>query len=176
MQRPDSRANDRDDDGTQKHVPGNLDAMDESSSLYQTDTTEQTVARESESDSDSNEDSNDETQLVGSVEGESDFGDTELEKLDDEDFHQEIQDDPNTQHGMAETAEKRPKGGQIRYYNRWQQLELVLAAQELSEIGGCEDGPTTKGDKVEMKGSDIWQDATYLALLREGMLPEMIEL
>ncbi|CAM6059682.1 unnamed protein product [Sphagnum tenellum] len=81
MQRPDSRANDRDDDGTQKHVPGNLDAMDESSSLYQTDTTEQTVARESESDSDSNEDSNDETQLVGSVEGESDFGDTELEKL-----------------------------------------------------------------------------------------------
>jgi hypothetical protein len=26
--------------------------------------------------------------------------------VDDEDFHQEIQDDPNTQHEMAETVEK----------------------------------------------------------------------
>jgi len=27
-----------------------------------------------------------------------------------------------------------------------------------------------------MKGSDIWEDATCLVLLREGMLPEMCEL
>jgi len=176
--------------------------------------------------------------------------------VDDEDFHQEIQDDPNTQHEMAETTEKvlavrhgqhlewfgnrrhlrgltkhrrccfginhrrssdprhlfmvdvanaadaeeetnlsigvveaaeneefevtdgeqKPKGGQVTYYNRRQQLELVLAAQELSGIEGCEVEPTAKGDKVEMKGSDIWEDATYLVLLREGMLPKMVEL
>jgi len=73
-------------------------------------------------------------------------------------------------------GEQRPKGGQITYYNRRQQLELVLAAQELSRIGGCEVEPTAKGKGVEMKGSDIWEDATCMALLREGMLPEMVEL
>jgi hypothetical protein len=73
-------------------------------------------------------------------------------------------------------GEQRPKGGQITYYNRRQQLELVLAAQELLGIGGCEVEPTAKGDIVEMKGSDIWEDATCLVLLREGMLPEMCEL
>ncbi len=176
--------------------------------------------------------------------------------VDDEDSHQEIQDDPNTQYDMTEAAEKvlavrhgqhqewfgtrrqlrgltehrgccfrinhwrssdphhlfmvdvevavdaevdtnpsievvetaeneelevaigeqRPKGGQITYYNRRQQLELVLATQELSGIRGCEVEPTAKGDRVEMKGSDIWEDATCLVLLREGMLPEMCEL
>ncbi|CAM6074399.1 unnamed protein product [Sphagnum tenellum] len=55
--------------------------MDKLSSWYHTGTSEQTVTRESESDSDSSEDANDGTQLVGLVEGESDFGDTELEKL-----------------------------------------------------------------------------------------------
>ncbi len=73
-------------------------------------------------------------------------------------------------------GEQKPKGGQVTYYNRRQQLELVLAAQELSGIEGCEVEPTAKGDKVEMKGSNIWEDATYLVLLREGMLPEMVEL
>jgi len=80
----------------------------------------------------------------------------------------------------AADSEQRLQKGQIRYYNRRQQLELVLAAQELSEIGGHEDDPTVSGDEdkcgVEIKRSDIWQDTTCLALLREGMLPEVIDL
>jgi hypothetical protein len=176
--------------------------------------------------------------------------------VDDEDFHQEIQDDPNMQYDMTEAAEKvlavrhgqhlewfgtrrqlrglaehrgccfginhwrssdphhlfmidieaavdvkvetdpsmevvetteneelevaigeqRPKGGQITYYNKRQPLELVLAAQELSGTEGCEVEPTSEGKGVEIKGSDIWQDETCLTLLREGMLPEMVEL
>jgi hypothetical protein len=179
--------------------------------------------------------------------------------LDDEDFHQEIQDDPHMQHGVPEADEKvlavwygqhvglhrskglmwgrsvhirdddgikqwrssdlhhlfmidlvttaesseeedpdavqtnvrgdedqefdrgrqRPGKEQVRYYNRRQQLELVLAAQELSEVGGREVDLTAvvvedKGGG-EMKGTDIWQDANCLALLKEGVLPEMIE-
>jgi hypothetical protein len=39
------------------------------------------IAQESESDSDSNKDSNERTQLVGPVDGESEFGDIELEDL-----------------------------------------------------------------------------------------------
>jgi hypothetical protein len=73
-------------------------------------------------------------------------------------------------------GEQRPKGGQITYYNKRQQLELVLAAQELSGTGGCEVEPIAEGKGVEIKGSDIWEDETCLALLRERMLPEMVEL
>jgi hypothetical protein len=50
----------------------------------------------------------------------------------------------------------------------------------LSEIGDQEVDPTVSGDEdkcgVETKGSDIWQDTTCLALLREGMLPEVIDI
>ncbi len=57
---------------------------------------------------------------------------------------------------------------------------MVLATQELSEIGGHEVDPTVAGDEdkcgVEMKRFDIWQDTTCLALLREGTLPEVIDL
>ncbi|CAK9870201.1 unnamed protein product [Sphagnum jensenii] len=70
--------------------------------------------------------------------------------------------------------------GLIRYYNKRQQLELVLAAQELFEIGDREVDPIASGDEdkcgIEMKGSDIWQDTTCMAFLRERMLPEVIEL
>jgi len=55
-----------------------------------------------------------------------------------------------------------------------------LVAQELSELGDCEVDPTgsekEENREVEMKGTDIWRDATYLALLKEGMLPDTIDL
>jgi len=179
--------------------------------------------------------------------------------MDDEDFHQEIQDDPHMQHGMPEADEeilavwsgqrvnlRRNKGliwdqavhqgsdhgikqwcssdlhhlfmidlvtapesreeddpdvGQtdavggddlkfdrgrqrlgkdpVRYYNKRQQLELVLAAQGLSEVGGREIDLTAVGVEEkgggEMKGTDIWQDAACLVLLKEGVLPETID-
>ncbi len=69
--------------------------------------------------------------------------------------------------------------GLIRYYNKRQQLELVLAAQELFELGDREVDPTIPEDEdkcgVEVKGFDIWQDTTCLALLSEGTLPEAID-
>jgi len=61
--------------------------------------------------------------------------------------------------------------GQLRYYDRRQQLELVLTAQGLSEVRGNEINLTIvdEEDKCggEMKGPDIWQDTTCLMLLRE---------
>jgi hypothetical protein len=49
--------------------------------------------------------------------------------------------------------------GQVRYYNRRQQLELVLATQGMSEVGGHEINLTIvdEADKSggEMKGPDI---------------------
>jgi hypothetical protein len=76
----------------------------------------------------------------------------------------------------ATVAKQKPKKGQIKYYNRRQQLELVLAAQEMSRIGDCEVKAAVEEEGVEVRGSNIWQDATCMALLREGMLPEMFEL
>jgi hypothetical protein len=81
MQRSDSKTNVRDDANVLKHAPGNSDAVDELSSLWEHGTNEQMIAQESESDSDSNEDSNEGTQPVGPVDGESEFRDTELEDL-----------------------------------------------------------------------------------------------
>jgi len=70
--------------------------------------------------------------------------------------------------------------GPLRYYGKRQQLELVLDAQELSELGDREVDPTGSGKEedrgVETKGTDIWKDATCLALLKEGMLPDTIDL
>jgi len=81
MQRSDSKTNVRDDANVLRHAPGNSDAVDELSSLWEHGTNEQMIAQEFESDSDSNEDSNEGTQPVGSVDGESEFRDTELEDL-----------------------------------------------------------------------------------------------
>ncbi len=62
-----------------------------------------------------------------------------------------------------------------RYYDRQQQLELVLAAQELSKFGEHELGHTESGEEetyeMDTRSIDIWKDATYLGLLKEGILP-----
>jgi hypothetical protein len=76
-------------------------------------------------------------------------------------------------------GELRHRKGQIKYYDRRQQLELVLAAQGLSETGGREINPTTVGEEakygVEVKELDIWKDAICLAFLKKGVLPDMVE-
>jgi hypothetical protein len=176
--------------------------------------------------------------------------------MDDEDFQQEIQDDPHTQHGLPAEAEKvlfvrhgqcmewhgnkrqlreitehhgcRPeikhwhdsephhlfmidlvtathskvevtpsaerlgvaehedlevdhghRKGQIRYYDKRQQLELVLAAQRLSDGGGHKVNLTIVDEEVEygieVKEPNIWQDSTCLVLLKEGVLPDVVE-
>jgi len=64
-----------------KHALGNLDAAVRQSSLYKYGANERMDTRESDSDSDTNENCNEEIQLVGPVDGESEFGNTELEEL-----------------------------------------------------------------------------------------------
>jgi hypothetical protein len=67
-----------------------------------------------------------------------------------------------------------------RYYDRQQQLELVLAAQELSEFGEHGLGQTGSGEEetceMDTRSIDIWKDATCLGLLKGGVLPDTIDL
>jgi hypothetical protein len=67
-----------------------------------------------------------------------------------------------------------------RYYDRQQQLELVLAAQELSEFGDHELGRTKFSEEetreMDTRSIDIWKDATCLGLLKEGILPDTVDL
>ncbi len=67
-----------------------------------------------------------------------------------------------------------------QYYDKRQQLELVLAAQELSEFGDPELSPTEL-DEEEDQGvkhdcADIWRDVECLMLIREGILSEAVDL
>jgi hypothetical protein len=67
-----------------------------------------------------------------------------------------------------------------RYYDRQQQLELVLAAQELSEFGDHDLGHTESDEEetreMDTRSIDIWNEATYLGLLKEGILPNIVDL
>jgi len=70
---------------------------------------------------------------------------------------------------------KRPQ-----YYDKQQQLELVLAAQKLFEFGE-HDLISTNFDEEEkcwtdIRDSDIWKDVTCLKLLHEGTLPNTVDL
>ncbi|CAM5998972.1 unnamed protein product, partial [Sphagnum balticum] len=67
-----------------------------------------------------------------------------------------------------------------RYYDRQQQLELVLAALEFSEFGEHGLGHAGFGEEetceMDTKSIDIWKDATCLGLLKGGTLPDTIDL
>jgi len=65
------------------------------------------------------------------------------------------------------------------YFDKRQQLELVLAAQELSEFGDHELSPTESEveEDHEVKSScvDIWEDTDCLMFLKEGVLPNAVD-
>jgi hypothetical protein len=67
-----------------------------------------------------------------------------------------------------------------RYYDRRQQLELVLATQELSEFGDLESSPTERDEEedqgVKHNCADIWRDVECLMLIKEGILSDAIDL
>ncbi len=70
------------------------------------------------------------------------------------------------------------KEGRARYYNRQQQLELVLAAQELLEYGEHEEA-RFGGEKTcaeDVSNTDIWEDEVCLGLLKEGVIPDITDL
>jgi hypothetical protein len=67
-----------------------------------------------------------------------------------------------------------------QYFDKQQQLELVLAAQELSKFGDHELDPTGSDDEedhgVKSSSVDIWEDTDCLALLKEGVLPTAVNI
>jgi hypothetical protein len=70
---------------------------------------------------------------------------------------------------------KRPQ-----YFDKRQQLDLVLVVQELFEFGDRELSPTKSDDEEDhgVKSScvDIWEDTVCLRLLKEGVLPDAVDL
>ncbi|CAK9253663.1 unnamed protein product [Sphagnum jensenii] len=81
-------------------------------------------------------------------------------------------------HVTENEEQEMPKRRKTPYYDRKQQLELVLAAQELSELGDPGLNPA-KLDEEEERGvkhkcADIWQDEECLRLIREGILSEEV--
>jgi hypothetical protein len=72
------------------------------------------------------------------------------------------------------------KEGRTRYYNRQQQLKLVLDAQELLEYGGHEVDDARSGDEEtcaeDTSKTDIWEDEICLGLLKEGVIPNTVDL
>jgi hypothetical protein len=72
------------------------------------------------------------------------------------------------------------KKRRAKHYDRQQQLELVLVAQQLSEFGEHESNlmESSEGEVygMEARNVDIWQDTTCLELLKEGQLPDTVDL
>ncbi len=66
-----------------------------------------------------------------------------------------------------------------QYYDKEQQLELVLAAQLLFESGEHDLVPTGSDEEDEWgagtRHQDIWEDMTCLDLLQGGMLPDTVD-
>jgi predicted aspartyl protease len=81
LQRSGSAIDDHHDDCAQRQVPGISEVRRRASYLSRQDTDEQLAELESESDFGSSEESDEENQAGGTVEGESEFGNTELEDL-----------------------------------------------------------------------------------------------
>jgi hypothetical protein len=95
---------------------------------------------------------------------------------------------PLPEEGVVSTGDKPEQCGGVRaalkrrvpqYFDNRQQLELALAAQELSEFGDHELSPTqSEGEEDhEVRSSyvDIWEDADCLMFLKEGVLPDAVD-
>jgi hypothetical protein len=84
--------------------------------------------------------------------------------------------DEPVQHEGARMVLKRRRP---QYFDKRQQLDLVLVAQELSELGDHELSPTEFDDEEDhgVKSScvDMWEDTDCLTLLKEGVLPDVVD-
>jgi hypothetical protein len=64
-------------------------------------------------------------------------------------------------------------------YDRQQQLELVLAAQQLYESGEYDLAAASSDEEDEWGAStthqDIWEDVTCMDLLQGGTLPDTVD-
>jgi len=85
--------------------------------------------------------------------------------------------DAPVQHEEARVVLKRRRP---QYFDKQQQLDLVLATQELSEFGDHELSSTGLDDEedhgVKSNCVDIWEDTECLTLLKEGVLLDPMDL
>jgi hypothetical protein len=65
------------------------------------------------------------------------------------------------------------------YYDKQQQLELVLATQQLLEVGEHDfqsaDLDEEEECEADSRSYDIWEDISYMELLRGGVLPTTVD-
>jgi hypothetical protein len=75
---------------------------------------------------------------------------------------------------------KRMLTGKPKYYNKQQQLELVLVAQELLKYEEHNEGDAKFEEQatcdVDAESIDIWEDEVCLELLKGGVIPETTDL
>jgi hypothetical protein len=92
----------------------------------------------------------------------------------------EVADNEENQNLGPDDGKQALKREITKYYDRQQQLELVLATQELSEFGDHELGHIESNEKetrgMDTRSIDIWKDATCLGLLKEGILLDTVDL
>jgi len=101
-------------------------------------------------------------------------------ELKEEESGESVPDEPVAPTCDENEEQEMPKRRKTPYYDRKQQLELVLAAQELSELRDPGLNPAEL-DEEEERGvkhncADIWQDEECLRLIREGILSEEVSL
>jgi hypothetical protein len=86
-----------------------------------------------------------------------------------------VHDEPIQHEEQVVLKRRRP-----HYYDKRQQLKLVLAAQELSEFGDPELSPAELDEEedhgVKHNCADIWRDVECLMLIREGILSDAVDL
>ncbi len=67
-----------------------------------------------------------------------------------------------------------------QYFDKRQQLDLILEAQELDEFRDHELSPTESDDEedqeMDARCIDIWKDAVCLGLLKEGVLSDAVDI
>ncbi|CAK9229861.1 unnamed protein product [Sphagnum troendelagicum] len=102
----------------------------------------------------------------------------------DEENHSHVEDvegaDSEENQNSGPLSDKQAlKKERVQYYDRQQQLELALAAQELSESGVFKFSSIESNDEEDHEMGtrciDIWEDAICLGLLKEGILPDAID-
>jgi hypothetical protein len=69
--------------------------------------------------------------------------------------------------------------GKTRYYDKKQQLDMIMAAQELWDTDGHEAGAVQFGGDTDciddLSKADIWEDAVCMRWLKEGCMAEEVD-
>jgi hypothetical protein len=91
----------------------------------------------------------------------------------------EVEDKKGDETAQSSTTRMVLQRKRPHYYDKQQQLELVLAAQRLLGTGEHDFQSTDLDEEEECgadsRSSDIWEDVNYMELLQGGALPATID-